>query len=99
MMRGRKNLLFVSSTPHIAGGEVNLLALLDSIDTTRFNPYCLYNPLSRFDIYKLQYGVKLLPLKLPGYMKKNFISVASVVAKLAFFLIWHKIDLRSLFDA
>ncbi len=88
-----KNILFVSSAPHVAGGEINLLALLDSIDTARFTPYCLYNPLSHFETFPLRKDVNLFPFQFPIYARKNLVHVASTILRLFVVLKKHSIDL------
>ena len=89
----RTNILFVSSAHHIAGGEINLLALLDTIDCGRFKPYCLYNPASHFEVWKLQAGVSLSPFHFPVYSKKSVSSIVIAHVKLATILKRYKIGL------
>jgi len=42
-MNKKINILFTQSTNHIAGGEINLISLLNTIDTDRFEVSLLYN--------------------------------------------------------
>jgi len=89
----RKCILFTSSAPHVAGGEINLLALLDTVDTTKFAPYCLYQPLSHFEIYGLKQNITLIPFSFPEYVSKNIFKIVSALIQLFFLVIKHKIDL------
>lgn len=89
----RKNILFTSSAPHVAGGEINLLALLDTIDTTKFIPYCLYQPGSHFETYDLNQEVTLIPFNFVAYNRNNIFNVTVATFKLFFLLLKYEIDL------
>ncbi len=93
MHSGKKNILFVSSAPHVAGGEINLLALLDTIDFARFTPYCLYNPLSHFETYQLNGKVVLIPFIFPLHTRSNILRLANALVRLALLLKRYRVDL------
>ena len=88
-----KKILFTSSAPHVAGGEINLLALLDTIGTERFCPYCLYQPSSHFETYGLRNDVSLIPFSFPEFAPKNFFKVTGALIKLFFLVVRYRIDL------
>jgi len=88
-----KNILFVSSAHHVSGGEINLLALLDTIDIARLTPWCMYDPSSHFETYQLNSCVNLVPFRFPGYKRKKILQVAFAILKLAFFLKKYRIDM------
>jgi len=87
------NILFTSSTPHVAGGETNLLALLDTIDSKKFSSFCLFNPESGLDKLPLKNRVKFIPASLPVYAKKNIIAISKMLFRILLILRHYKINL------
>ena len=87
------NILFTSSTPHVAGGETNLLALLDTIDSEKFSSFCLFNPNSGLNKLPLKNRVKFIPASLPVYAKKNIIAISKILFRLLLILRHYQINL------
>jgi len=61
----KKRILFVSSAPHVAGGETNLFSLINTLDGDKFVSFCLYHPDSRFHDYIDGKQVELTPFLFP----------------------------------
>ncbi len=91
--RRKKNVLFTSSTPYVAGAETNLVALLDTIDLKEFSPFCFFHPDSKIDKLAINNKVKFFPVVLPIFAKKNILNVLKITCWFSLFLLRHKIEL------
>lgn len=90
----KKNILFVSSSAHIAGGETNLLALLNSIDDNEIDIYCMYNPLTNLNKYILSSSIRMFPFEPPtGCGLAWKLSVINTILRLYYFFLSEKINL------
>lgn len=87
------NILFVSSTEHMAGGELNLIALLNTIQLEVFSPILLFNPLSAMNTYIKHEQIKEINIMLPAYSFTNFLQVAASCMRHAWLLYRYRIDL------
>jgi len=85
--------LFFSHTPFIAGGEVNLIALLKTINKQKITAYLCYNPSSQMDSQLRDGGTFLLPFRLPTYQRSKVIPIAYAMGQLMYILFHHDIQL------
>ena len=86
-------ILFCSQTPFIAGGEINLLELIKTIDAQSFLPFLCYNPISHINSYLSNTNVKLLSFELPKYERKKVIKVFYAMLRILFILALNRICL------
>ncbi len=93
MIRSPIRTLFVTQSKIFSGAEVNLLALLNTIDTHKITPYLCFNPVSGFDRQNIRQKVHMIPLELPEWRRKNVLLVAVSMLKLFLMLLKLHIDL------
>jgi len=87
--RKRLNLLILSSSSHVAGGEINLVSLIQTIDQEKFLCHLAYHPLSRMDEYIQE--AKLFPVQWVQYEKKNIVRIVYLLLKLYLIIFKEKI--------
>jgi L-malate glycosyltransferase len=83
----RLNLLVLSSSSHIAGGEINLVSLIQTINQGKFRCHLAYHPLSKMEEFIQK--AELIPLTWVQYEKRNIISVVHLLLRL-FFIVFKK---------
>lgn len=88
----KKNILFLSSAPHIYGGEVNLLHLLKTLDTDSFNATCFYHPDSKFENYDIG-KTKLSGFIFPKFMPRSILFCVLQLLRLLIFIKVNRINL------
>ena len=85
-----RNVLILSSASHVAGGEINLIDLIRTIDQKKFHCHLAYHSDSKMEEY-IQ-ACNLLPIPWACYEKKNIIRVGVVLLKLYFIVFKNKIN-------
>ncbi len=90
---GPARVLFFSQTPFIAGGEINLLALVKTLNPHNITSYLCYNPNSHMEQYLPNSNIHLMPFGLPRYQRIGVLKVAYAMGKLMYLLLRHKIQL------
>ena len=88
-MKKKINILFTQSTNHIAGGEINLISLLNTIDKNIFRIYLLSNQNLGIDVYLKNQKVCIIPFKFPIYKRWNF----SGCLRFLFLILRYKINI------
>ena len=84
--------LFVTQSRIFSGAEVNLLALLNTIDTRTISPYLCFDPVSGINKKDIRQDIHLCPLVLPEFEKKNILLITTTLIKLYRFL--KKLDIN-----
>ncbi len=92
-MNKKNNILFTSSTSHIAGGEINLVSLLNSIDTNKFGVYLAYTSASEMHRYIKNKNIVLIPLKSLNYCRRDIFKLIRTLLRLVCLLIQFRIKL------
>lgn len=87
------NILFVALNSHIAGGEINLISLLNTLSDKSIVPYFMYNPSSGGNAYIKNEEVKFIPIKMPKYSKGSFLLLIKTGMQIAYFLKKYNIKL------
>ncbi len=72
---------------------MNLLALLNTIDTNKIRPYLCFNPVSGFDRQNIKQKVHMIPFPLPEWRRKNVLPLAVSMLKIFLMLLKLHIDL------
>ncbi len=83
--------LFVTQSRIFSGAEVNLLSLLNTIDTRTISPYLCFDPVSGIDKKDIRQDIHLCPLVLPEFEKQNILLITTALIKL--FLLLKKLDI------
>ena len=86
----RLNILFLSSTPHVAGAEINIISLMRTIDQRKFRCYFGYHPDAKIEEYTTK--ARLFPVNWVGYHKENIFGICNVLFKLFSVLRKRRID-------
>lgn len=85
--------LFTSSAWALGGGETNIAALLNTIDTARFEPYLLFHPSSALDEYLDPGRTTAIPFEFSDYSYRNAHRVAYKILTMAALHFRHRLDL------
>ncbi|MCK5632577.1 glycosyltransferase, partial [bacterium] len=92
-MNKKTKILFTQSTNHIAGGEVNLISLLNTIDTDRFEVCLLCNPYLKIKSHIKSNRIQIIPFKFPEYKKEKIFSILGACLGFVFLILRFKIDI------
>ncbi|WDN87083.1 hypothetical protein BuS5_00051 [Desulfosarcina sp. BuS5] len=85
--------LFITQSKIFSGAEVNLLALLNTIDTHKVSPYLCFDPASGMDKQDIRQNIQVCPLSLPPFEKKNVFLIAVALIRLLWILMRLGVDL------
>lgn len=85
-------MLFMSSAPFIAGGEINLVSLINTIDDKKFDIHVLYQPSSSLNEYIFNKDVDAQPFQFIEISRKNILWLIIMTLKFAIYVVYNRIN-------
>ncbi|MGV8056425.1 MAG: glycosyltransferase family 4 protein [Smithellaceae bacterium] len=84
-------ILFLSAAPHVAGGEINLISLLRTMNKDLFQCHLLYEPASGMEEYLSETEVMQVPFRFVPIIRKNLLDIGLMIAKYISYIHRHQI--------